>query len=147
MELKKITAIIRSDRLEDVENRLKGPDTPGITVDHVKGYGEYANFFARDWTSRYARIEIVADEQQARSIADAIAEGLDSVTHLLEAGEIGLSQIQRLHHDFSWDCARHDRVDPNARPQFAGEGLGQRVDARFCGGVVTAARHRHGGRA
>ena len=45
MELKKITAIIRSDQLEDVENRLKSLDVPGITVDHVKGYGEYANLF------------------------------------------------------------------------------------------------------
>ena len=58
MELKKITAIIRSDQLEALENRFKGPDLPGITVDHVQGYGEYANFFAKDWMSRYARVEI-----------------------------------------------------------------------------------------
>jgi nitrogen regulatory protein PII len=44
MELKKITAIIRSDQLEDVEHRLKGPGIPGISVDHVKGYGAYVNF-------------------------------------------------------------------------------------------------------
>ena len=74
MELKKITAIIRSETLRAVENRSKGPDTPSITVDHVKGYGEYANFFARDWTSRYARIDVIAEEPQARSIVRAIVE-------------------------------------------------------------------------
>jgi nitrogen regulatory protein PII len=74
MDLKKITAIIRSDQLEDVENRLRGPDVPGITVDQVKGYGEYANFFARDWMSRCARIEIVADGRQARRIANVIMD-------------------------------------------------------------------------
>jgi nitrogen regulatory protein P-II 1 len=74
MDLKKITAIVRSDQLEDVENRLKGPDVPGISVDQVKGYGEYVNFFARDWMSRYARIEIVADGRQARRIANLIME-------------------------------------------------------------------------
>ena len=74
MELKKITAIIRSDQLEALENRFKGPDLPGITVDHVQGYGEYANFFAKDWMSRYARAEIVADERQSRRIVDAITD-------------------------------------------------------------------------
>lgn len=72
MELKKITAIVRCDQLEDVENRLKGPIIPGITVDHVKGYGEYANFMARDWMSRYARIEIVVEKRRAQRIIDAI---------------------------------------------------------------------------
>jgi nitrogen regulatory protein P-II 1 len=74
MELKKITAIVRAEQLEEVENRLKGPDVPGMTVDHVKGYGEYANFFARDWMSRHVRIEIIADEPKARQIIDGIVE-------------------------------------------------------------------------
>lgn len=73
MELKKITAIVPADRLEDVENGLKGL-TPGLSVDHVKGYGEYANFFTRDWTSRHARIEIVAEGAKAKRIVDAILQ-------------------------------------------------------------------------
>jgi nitrogen regulatory protein P-II 1 len=43
-------------------------------VDHVKGYGEYANFIARDWMSRYARIEIVADRSQAQRLIEAIVD-------------------------------------------------------------------------
>lgn len=74
MELKKITAIVRCDQLEDVENRLKGPMIPGISVDHVKGYGEYANFMARDWMSRYARIEIIVEKRRAQQIIDAIVD-------------------------------------------------------------------------
>ena len=74
MELKKITAIIRSDQLDELEEGLKGPDIPGITVDHIQGYGEHANFFAKDWMSRYARVEIVADDRDARRIVNAIAE-------------------------------------------------------------------------
>lgn len=74
MELQKITAIIRSDQLEDLEERLKGPGIPGITVDHVKGYGEYANFIARDCMSRYARVEIVTDKRRARRIVNTITE-------------------------------------------------------------------------
>lgn len=97
MELKTITAIIRSDRLEAVENRLKGPDTPGITVDHVKGYGEYANFFTRDWMSRYARIEIIAEARRARSIVKAIVE----VVHTGTPGDgivyvVPVEQLERI---------------------------------------------------
>jgi nitrogen regulatory protein P-II 1 len=107
MELKKITAIIRSDQLEDVEKRLKGPDVPGITVDHVKGYGEYANFLARDWMSRYARIEIVADKRRARRIVDAIAE----IVHTGAPGDgvvyvVPVEQVYRLRDRHSVRSAR-----------------------------------------
>jgi nitrogen regulatory protein PII len=94
MELKKITAIIRGDQLEDVEKRLQRPGTPGISVDHVKGYGEYANFFATDWMSRYARIEIVAEARQVRRIVDAITEvvhtgtGSDGVVYVVPVEQI-----------------------------------------------------------
>lgn len=97
MELKKITAIIRSDQLEDVEKRLQGPDTPGITVDHVKGYGEYANYFARDWMSRHARIEIVAEASKVRGIVKAITD----VVHTGTAGDgvvyvVPVEQVYRI---------------------------------------------------
>ena len=94
MELKKITAIIPSHQLEDVENRLKGPDIPGITVDHVKGYGEYANFFARDWMSRYARIEIVTDEARVQRIVDTIIQVVhtgtrgDGIVHVVPVEQL-----------------------------------------------------------
>lgn len=44
MEFKKVTAIVRTDVLKEVENRLKQLDVPGITVTRVKRFGEYANF-------------------------------------------------------------------------------------------------------
>lgn len=105
MELKKITAIVRSDQLEDVENRLKGPTIPGISVDHVKGYGEYANFFTRDWMSRYARLEIVTDARHAQAIVDAIMD----VAHTGTKGDgmicvLPVDQVYRIrdgHHERS----------------------------------------------
>jgi len=74
MELKKITAIIRHNQLQAVENRLKGANLPGMTVDDVRGYGEYVDFFSTDWMSRYARLEIVIDGHRVLEIADAISE-------------------------------------------------------------------------
>jgi nitrogen regulatory protein P-II 1 len=74
MEFKKINAIIRTNLLEKVERRLQKIGIDGITVSCVKGYGEYANFFTRDWLTTNARIEIFAAKDEVDSIVAAIAE-------------------------------------------------------------------------
>ena len=40
----------------------------------VKGYGEYANFYSKDWMVNNVRIEIFIDEARADAIANAIME-------------------------------------------------------------------------
>lgn len=83
MGFKKITAIVRSDRLEQVEERLKEICVRGLSVSHLKGYGEYANFFSRSWLVRHARIEIFVAEQSVESTVEAIVE----VARTGEAGD------------------------------------------------------------
>lgn len=72
LELSKITAIIRVSMLKTVEKRLQDLRVPGISVTKVKGYGEYANFFSRDWMIEHARIEIFFTRERAYEIAHAI---------------------------------------------------------------------------
>lgn len=74
MELRKVTAIIRSDRLESVEEQLQNSGVKGLSVSQVKGYGEYADFFSHDWLVRHARIEIFAERAEAERIASVIIE-------------------------------------------------------------------------
>ena len=75
MGFKKINAIIRNTVLEKVEARLhQEKGVKGITVSRVKGYGEYANFFTRDWLTTHARIEIFAAKDEVDSIVAAITE-------------------------------------------------------------------------
>lgn len=74
MELRKVNAFIRSDRLEQVEERLQRMLVKGLSVTQIKGYGEYANFFTHDWQVRHARIEIFAEKDRAEQIAQAIIE-------------------------------------------------------------------------
>lgn len=68
----KITAIVRVDRLEHVEEALRDLRVSGVSVSRVKGYGEYADFFARDWMTSYAHVEIFTSAQHAERIAGAI---------------------------------------------------------------------------
>ena len=74
MEFSKVTAIFRNDALKEVEDKLKGINISGITVTRVKGFGEYANFFSRDWLSTHTRIEIFTSSVKAEKIARTIME-------------------------------------------------------------------------
>lgn len=74
MRFKKVNAVIRTDKLEGVEQRLKQMLVGGLSVSHVKGYGEYHNFFTHDWQVRNVRIEIFAEAARAEEIAQAIVE-------------------------------------------------------------------------
>lgn len=70
--LRKVTAIVRIEVLERVERRLQELRVPGISVTRVKGYGEYENFFARDWMTEHARIEIFLRRERSDEVARAI---------------------------------------------------------------------------
>lgn len=74
MKFRKVTAIIRPERLEAVEECLKKLVVPGISVTKVKGYGERANFFKPDWLCQHVRIEVFIDVAQADEIAAAIMD-------------------------------------------------------------------------
>lgn len=71
-EYQKVTAIVRVDLLDRVERALQDLPVGGMSVSRVYGYGEYADLFARDWMSQYARIEIFTTVEHARRIADVI---------------------------------------------------------------------------
>lgn len=128
MDLKKITAIIRSSQLEELETCLKGADIPGISVDRVKGYGEYANFFASDWTSTYARIEIIADGRQARRIIGAITDVVHTGTR--GDGIVYVTPVEQLLRIRDRHTARSGQTCPRCR-------AGARLRRRQPGGGHT----------
>jgi len=75
MEYRKVVAIIRSRLLEEVEERLKRIGVKGMSVTHVKGFGEYKNVLPQDWFTTHIRIEIFAEKSKADKIAISIMEG------------------------------------------------------------------------
>ena len=72
MQFRKVTAIVQCSALEAVERSLQQADVKGVTVTRVKGYGEYADFFARDWMSEHVRLEIFTHRQRVDGILEAI---------------------------------------------------------------------------
>ncbi len=72
MDFRKITAIIQKDTLKKVEDQLRELDVPGVSVTHVKGYGQYANFFSNDWLVSHVRLEVFIERDRAEEVATAI---------------------------------------------------------------------------
>lgn len=82
MQFCKLTAIIQSDRCDDVEKKLTELGIAGFTISKVKGIGEYRNYYEKEGLAEHIRIEIYLPE----SSADTIAEGIMEVAH---TGAIG----------------------------------------------------------
>jgi nitrogen regulatory protein P-II 1 len=82
MELKKVTAIIRGEFLERVEEKLQNMGVKGLTVTHVMGFGEQANVFTftHNRLVRHTRIEIFTEKNRAEEIANAILEAAHTGT-------------------------------------------------------------------
>ncbi len=74
MKFKKITAIIRTSSLKDVEERLGELGVKGISVSRVKGRGEYANLFKTDKMTNHIKLEVFAEEPKVDEIISAIME-------------------------------------------------------------------------
>ena len=74
MKFRKVTAIIRPERLEAVEECLKTLVVPGISVTKVKGFGERMNFFKPDWLCQHVRVEVFIDIGQAEKVAAEIMD-------------------------------------------------------------------------
>lgn len=74
MSLRYVVAIVRSDILEALERRLASSGVHGLTVTKVKGIGEHANFFSRDWLTDHAKVEIFTEEARVEVITSAIMD-------------------------------------------------------------------------
>lgn len=78
MDIKLIVAIIRRDKLENVEARLRDTGVERVNVSKVKGYGEYRNFFSGDWMTDEVRLEIFTKEDEVKIVTEAILNAAHS---------------------------------------------------------------------
>lgn len=106
--LRKVTAIVRTDVLERVEKCLEDLRIPGISVTKVKGFGEYASFFSRDWMVEHARIEIFLRRERADEIARAIVEAAH--TGLAGDGLVAVLPVEAIYRIRSGEMATADEL-------------------------------------
>lgn len=110
MSFRKITAIVRISALEAVEQGLHHAGVKGVTVTRVKGYGEYANFFAADTMTHHARLEIFTHVERVDGIRDAIFAAAS--TGLKGDGIIAILPVEAVYR--IRDRVAADPADPGA---------------------------------
>jgi nitrogen regulatory protein P-II 1 len=95
MILKNIVAIVRTQVLGDVEDKLVDMRVKGISVTRVKGYGEFDTFINPDWIFTHARIEIYAE----LSMVDMIVETILKTAHAGVPGDgiVAVSPVEKLY--------------------------------------------------
>ena len=108
MDWKKVVGIIRTEKLGAVEERLKEIRVRGISVTRGKGYGEYANFFASNWSVTHARLEIYCKSSKADEIVDAIMDAAQ--TGLAGDGIIAVIPVEKLYRIRTKTQANGDNV-------------------------------------
>ena len=109
MRFRKVTAIIRPDRLEAVEDRLRDLAVPGISVTKVKGFGEYANFYEADWLCSHVRIDVFTSKLKADEIAEAIMEAAH--TGIEGDGIVAILPVESVYHIRTKEKCQYDACD------------------------------------
>ena len=91
--MKKIEAIIRPFKLEDVKIELVNSGIVGMTVSEVRGFGRQKGQVERYRGSEFTveflqklKVEVVVEDEKVNSVIDAIAEAA-------KTGEIGDGKI------------------------------------------------------
>lgn len=72
MSIKRITAIVPIDLLKPLEKNLRECGVPGVTVEHVQGYGKHPNYFRHDLMQENARVVLYADNDKVDGIVAAM---------------------------------------------------------------------------
>lgn len=94
MSYRKVTAIIHRNALEAVETALQGLGVGGVSVSKVKGFGEYADFYERDWMTTHLRVEVFTSQVRAGAIAEAIIASAH--TGLAGDGIVAILPVEQL---------------------------------------------------
>jgi nitrogen regulatory protein PII len=107
--VKKIEAIIKPHKLEDVKEALNKIGVAGLTAYEVKGYGRQKGhteiYRGAEYTVDFrpkVKIEVVVDDEVAQAVEDAIVE-------TARTGKIGDGKV------FTYDCDAAVRIRTGER--------------------------------
>ena len=99
--MKKIEAIIKPFKLDDVKDALNGIGIKGMTISEVKGYGRQKGHTEIYRGAEYVvdfipkiKIEIVVDTAQVNQVVDTIRNAANSNT--IGDGKIFVTPVERI---------------------------------------------------
>lgn len=107
-EYKKVTAIIRADRLPEIEQALHAHGVRGASISLLRGYGEATNLFQDDWLEDRARIEIFTTPDNTNAMVEIIM----NAAHVGLAGDgiVAVEPVECLYRIRTKQAAREEEL-------------------------------------
>jgi nitrogen regulatory protein P-II 1 len=97
--MKKITAVVKPFRVDEVKEALKSAGVAGMTVSEVQGFGRQAGhtevYRGAEYTVDFvpkAKFEVIAEDADVASIVDAIVTA--AKTGKIGDGKIWISEVE-----------------------------------------------------
>lgn len=99
--MKKISAVVKPFRVDEVKEALKGAGVAGMTVSEVQGFGRQAGHtevyrgaeYQVDFVPK-VKFEVVVDDDQVQGIVDAIVSS--ARTGKIGDGKIWITDVEQL---------------------------------------------------
>ncbi len=95
MEFYKVHAVVREERLPEVEGQLLEIGVSIFSFCHVRGRGEYVNYFERDPHVTHARLEIFVGAEKVDQVVQTILDA--AATHLPGDGIVAVLPVAHLY--------------------------------------------------
>jgi nitrogen regulatory protein P-II 1 len=94
MAFKYVIAILQPEVIVALEAQLSRIGVGGITLTRVKGFGDYKNFFSRDWATDHTKAELFVDEARVAALLDLLRQ----VTNAAAPGVVAVVPVDSFHH-------------------------------------------------
>ncbi len=108
MPYRKITAIIRTEKLQEVEEALIQAGIDGITVTACKGFGQYGDFFRGDFMIPHVRIEIFTTAEHADRLTHVIMNAAH--TGMPGDGLVAILPVEQIYRIRTRQPANHEDI-------------------------------------
>ncbi len=69
-----VVAVVRPEVVAALEARLSSLGIGGVTLTKVRGFGEYKNFYSRDWLTEQLKVEVFVEAPMLDALLGALRE-------------------------------------------------------------------------
>lgn len=94
MNIKRITTIVPTLRLKDLERCLRAAGVPGMTIENVQGFGEHANYFRNDLLRKNVQVQVYIGIDRCEELTEVIKQFAKDAH--IRAGILVIESIDRL---------------------------------------------------
>ncbi|MDY6836177.1 MAG: P-II family nitrogen regulator [Chloroflexota bacterium] len=91
--MKKIEAIVRTDKVETIREALEDADYPGMTLTEVRGHGKQKGV-KRMWRGREYRVDLLPKTKIEIVVTDTdVRKIMEAISQKARTGEVGDGKI------------------------------------------------------